>query len=121
MTISARTAANKIARLANARVKNEATTRFQLSAKAVGDLSGRRVIDRIFVMELGSELMARGWVMFQVSDSGYGFIQLSIAEGFRKLSASALLAFDSKPAIDTPAAPVSDGEEESYQTDEEDE
>lgn len=119
MAISARTTAHKIAKAANARVKHEGTTRFQLSAKAVGDLSGRCVVDRAFVMELGSELMARGWVMFQVNDSSYGFLQLSSAQGFRKLSAASLLAFESKPALDAPAAPVNDGEEEAYQTDEE--
>lgn len=112
MPISARTTANKIARAADARVSHENTTRFQLSSKAIGELSGRRTVDRVFILELTSELMARGWAMFQVADSSYGFIQLSVAQSFRRLGVAALLAFESKAQSVTTPAIEPEGDEE---------
>lgn len=112
MPIGARTAASKIARAADARVSHESTTRFQLSLKAIGELSGRRSVDRAFLIELTSELMARGWVMFQVANSSYGFIQLSVAQSFRKLSVAALLTYDPKARNVAPATETKGEEEE---------
>lgn len=112
MPISARTTANKIARAADARVSHESTTRFQLSLKAIGELSGRRSVDLEFLRELTSELMARGWAMFQVANSSYCFIQLSVAQSFRKLSVAALLTFDPKAQSVTAPAIEPEGDKE---------
>ena len=112
MPISARTTASKIARAADARVSHENTTRFQLSLKAIGELSGRCAVDREFLRELTSELMARGWAMFQVANSSYCFIQLGVTQSFRKLSVAALLTFDPKASNVAPATEPAEGDEE---------
>lgn len=100
--LSSHSTAVLIARLASARNLATGDTRFQLSAKAIGDLAGRSIVDPHFMAQLSSDLLALDWIAFQVTDSSYAFIQTKAAQGFRKLSAEALLAFDQQ--ADLPAA-----------------
>lgn len=112
MAISARTTAHKIAKAANARFRIENQTRFQLSLLAVGELSGRKVVDPEFMRELMSYLSGLGWSMFQITSTAYGVIKSSSAQGFRKLSANVLLEYSQRP-VGAPAVAVEPEEDDS--------
>ncbi|MND11856.1 hypothetical protein D3C87_1310530 [compost metagenome] len=74
------------------RNKVKSFTRFQLSIKAIGELSERSIVTPAFLSGLSSALVERGWSMFQVSNTTYSFIKLSSASMFRKISAEQILA-----------------------------
>lgn len=118
MAISARTTAHKIAKGANARLRESNLTRFQLSLSAIGDLSGRKVVDPEFMRALASELSGLGWTMFQIASTAYGVINSASAQGFRKISANVILGYnqrkpDSAPAVEQEgSAQVVEQEEE---------
>lgn len=74
------------------RNEDKVITRFQLSLKGIGILAGRDVIDHNYLMMLTSELIVRGWCMFQVSHSSYSLIRHESASKFRKLSSDQILS-----------------------------
>ncbi|CAI2514860.1 Uncharacterised protein [Serratia proteamaculans] len=67
-------------------------TRFQLSLKGIGVLAGRDVVDQNYLMMLASELIVRGWCIFQVSHTSYSLIRHESASKFRKLSSDQILS-----------------------------
>lgn len=117
MAISARTTAHKIAKAANARLRENNLTRFQISAKGIGELSGRQVVDHDFMRTLASELSGLGWTMFQITSTAYGVISSASAQGFRKISAKVILGYnqrkpDSAPEVEQEGSVQVDGQEE---------
>lgn len=66
-------------------------TRFQMSIKGVSKMSGKPVIDKIFLDNLGSEMTNHGWVMFQNGNTTLAFIQLETTMTFKKISCKMLL------------------------------
>ncbi|MGX9308630.1 hypothetical protein [Pantoea ananatis] len=67
-------------------------TRFQMSLKGIGVLAQRDFVDQGYLMLLSSELITRGWCMFQVSHTSYSLIRHESASKFRKLSSDQLLS-----------------------------
>lgn len=68
-------------------------TRFQLSTRGLSTISDREIIDNHFLELLGSELLARKWCMFQISNSNYSFIRQESASAFKKISGDTLIKF----------------------------
>lgn len=72
--------------------EQKAITRFQMSLKGIGVLAQRDFVDQSFLMMLSSELIVRGWCMFQISHTSYSLIRHESASKFRKLSSEYLLS-----------------------------
>lgn len=85
-----------IARAMNKKNEETAFTRCQLSLKGIGAIANRDVIDPYFMTVLSSSLMARGWNMFQISNTSYGLIMIESASGFRKISSQHILSLGEK-------------------------
>ncbi|HDF2344523.1 TPA: hypothetical protein PC598_004195 [Morganella morganii] len=78
--------------------EQKAITRFQMSLKGIGVLAQRDFVDQGYLMMLSTELIIRGWCMFQVSHTSYSLIRHESASKFRKLSSVQLLsAIDGEP------------------------
>ncbi|AIA71735.1 MULTISPECIES: hypothetical protein [Enterobacterales] len=67
-------------------------TRFQMSLKGIGLLAQRELVDQGYLFMLSTELITRGWCMFQVSHTSYSLIRHESAIKFRKLSSDQLLS-----------------------------
>lgn len=70
----------------------KAITRFQMSMKGFGALAQRDFVDQNYLAMLTSELIVRGWCMFQISHTSYSLIRHESASKFRKLSSETLLS-----------------------------
>ncbi|EFV42485.2 hypothetical protein HMPREF0864_00814 [Enterobacteriaceae bacterium 9_2_54FAA] len=72
--------------------RQKVITRFQMSLKGIGVLAQRDFVDHGYLMLLSTELITRGWCMFQVSHTSYSLIRHESASKFRKLSSDQLLS-----------------------------
>ncbi|WP_146163505.1 hypothetical protein [Aeromonas veronii] len=78
------------------RNKDSALTRCQLSLKGLCQVANRDVVDTNFMANLASELYARGFCLFQISNTTYGLIMVESAAGFRKVSGDQILSLGQK-------------------------
>lgn len=85
-----------IARAMKRRNEDLSLTRCQLSLKGIGQVANLDVVDAHFMAALISALSARGFCMFQISNTSYGLIMMESASGFRKVSGDQILSLGQK-------------------------
>jgi len=74
----------------NAEDKGKKITRFQLSIKALSKISGKKVIDQLYLDSLSSEIQDLGWCMFRVENTKFAFIQSASVANWVKFSSTSI-------------------------------